>query len=118
MERRRRERINGCLEQLKNYVLLAEGKDVSIFIFSAYDKFILQYQIVLFHILKPESHSCTQAQTIFSLISAEILGSYFPIGSSTKFRCKLLGVALLCRVSVFNIKKISYQNKNRSDINV
>ncbi|XP_018016850.1 uncharacterized protein LOC108673517 [Hyalella azteca] len=27
MERRRRERINGCLEQLKNHVLVAEGKD-------------------------------------------------------------------------------------------
>ncbi|KAF2353151.1 Myc-type basic helix-loop-helix (bHLH) domain [Trinorchestia longiramus] len=27
MERRRRERINGCLEQLKNFVLVAEGKD-------------------------------------------------------------------------------------------
>jgi hypothetical protein len=30
MERRRRERINGCLEQLKNHVLVAEGKDVSL----------------------------------------------------------------------------------------
>jgi len=121
IERRRRERINDSLNQLKNLVLQATNKDVSRNFFFLHKIRIYQARSRIYITVRGTTdfshYLCKTRVFLFVFRSSKIPSSFPPVTISLKFTAKFYTHCLQRRMFTITFIRYSYATLTETEIN-